>query len=82
MSKFREIDLCRDQIALVDDFIMQIISQRQVVSKNLGAIKKKLQVDICDNKQEKKVKSYYVKLAKRYKLDTNLAKELANVLIK
>jgi chorismate mutase / prephenate dehydrogenase len=81
MPKNNDLASYRKQIAHIDDFIIQLIAQRMLISTNLGEVKKQLQVDIHDNKQEKKVLQHYQNLAKQYNLEKNLAEEIAKLLL-
>ena len=57
MSQNNNLDSYRKQIAHIDDFIIQLISQRMLVSTNLGEVKKQLQVAIHDNLKARKKSS-------------------------
>ncbi len=71
----------RDQIEKIDINLLSYINKRMIASRKIGQIKKELNCNVFDLRQEKKVKSRYKKLAKQYELDEKFVERICELIL-
>lgn len=71
----------RDRIGEIDQEIIRLIAERMEVSAEIGALKKKLGLNVRDRQVEQRVLNKATRLAERYHVDPELTKNLMNLLI-
>ena len=71
----------RDQIEKIDTNLLSYVKKRMIASRKIGQIKKELNRSVFDPRQEEKVKTHYIKLAKQYELDETFVERMCNLIL-
>ncbi len=72
----------RDRIAQIDTSLLSTIKKRMILAIRIGQIKRKLDLNILDKRQEKKVKDRYLKLAKKNGLEEKFVETLCKSILR
>jgi chorismate mutase/prephenate dehydratase len=75
------INQLRKKIDKLDEEIIFNLSKRKSLSMQIGKIKAEMGANILDKKREKRMMAHYVKLAKKYQLQTTFIKQLFKLII-
>jgi aspartate aminotransferase len=76
-----ELDRIRSEIRDITSDIIRKVQRRNELSKQIGAIKKKLNFDVKDEKVEQDIRTFISKLSNEIGIDPDFAGRLLNILL-
>ncbi|MGC2426197.1 MAG: aminotransferase class I/II-fold pyridoxal phosphate-dependent enzyme [Nitrososphaeraceae archaeon] len=81
MSKKEGLDKLRSEMRNITANIICQVQRRMELSRQIGEIKTKLNIDVMDEKVEQEVRSSILKLSKEIGMDTEFSGRLLNILL-
>lgn len=76
-----DLDTLREQVQQIDKDIVKLLSDRQLLSKKIGQVKKETGQAIVDPEREQALENYYDTLSHSYSLDPTFLKQLFKLII-
>lgn len=76
-----ELDRIRSEIRDITSDIIRKAQRRNELSEQIGAIKKKLKIDVKDEKVEQDIRTFISKLSNEIGIDPDFAGRLLNILL-
>lgn len=76
-----KLNILRNDMKVVTNQILNLINQRMIIAKDIGAIKTKLNIEIIDDNVEQDIKNYLLQNSNHLDLNSEFSGRIVNLLI-